>query len=1120
MLFSVPQKIQQLTITPVFTVTYRIMNKKRPKNTAVIDFFLIIALCLNLGVPIKVHAKNVPGLPLPGKMVQKSPEFEPALLQGIRINKENAFELDFIVTPGDEKKSQSLLNNEAKKLIKYFLAGLTIPQDDIWVNLSPYEKNRIAPEKLGQTEMGRDLLAQDYILKQLSSSLIHPDEGLGKSFWDNVYSQAFEKFGTTEVPLNTFNKIWIIPEKAIVYQQDNAAIIVESKLKVMMEEDYVAMKVGAGPRACPLSSEHTGHPQEGAPTEIFRTLLLPAIEKEINTGKNFANLRQIYNSLILASWYKKSLKQSALTKAYADKNKINGVDVYDKNIKEKIYAQYLDAFKQGAFNFIKEEYNNLTNNITPRKYFAGGVVMGKPLDMAMIVVEKTENVGIEEMRNALLYGINLTEPKPNINESIEPLNKETEVFTNDDFMISVIENAITGIIQTDYPGRDVIDMTKNLTEFVPLSDEDDEKMFNMYQDTNTSQQFLAFMVSTVFYTLAESDESKPLTALAQILYQYIEHMRKPLSPISTEVGMAQKTYINALNLIAKKMGSSVTLYEIINDPLYSAYELLRSSLLSSSHHDNETTLRGIANDIYADIIFRKAQIVYSYRHDGNLIKTREIKKMPPAFHPEEPFSSVEVKAALNEAMPEPRAKPRLQELPELFSNNKAIMSAGVVATTALIIFTLNTFNMNREQKITQDKLFKKPDTGETPSENFQIPELIEIFDLELPLTEPFIAEPKPLLIASAYSENQIANDTKAHESLPPLFSDDIENIYAEATELMWNLFPRLNRIYNKDAADFMLELHAIGMTESELDSNGKSIKNANGIMQVRRIAWDETINNEIFKNAVIKRGENWEYTPKNFSDPRKNILVAAFHFAFWGTYEEDMTKNEMRYIYNAGWHKIVTEGHVPQESLRYAKKIIRNRNLLQEIAALEQAGVSLLRLEDNDTLWDIAQGNMQYLEILIRVNRISSDGKVKAGQIIRFPEKGEIFILNLHSTLQEIAEQTGHHATDLMEFNGLQLSHEQIESDSIYSHLPNGLIWIPESSSKTTAKKKKSFDKAMFTKGGIDLNERFFNMDIQSNGKPISSSINFENTQDIQINGLEPSILSVGPLDLSTFLNY
>jgi len=71
---------------------------------------------------------------------------------------------------------------EYKKLVKYFLASLTIPDEDQWVNLSPYEKGRIIQGNFGKTEMGRDLLSQDYLLKQITSSLMYPESGLGKKF--------------------------------------------------------------------------------------------------------------------------------------------------------------------------------------------------------------------------------------------------------------------------------------------------------------------------------------------------------------------------------------------------------------------------------------------------------------------------------------------------------------------------------------------------------------------------------------------------------------------------------------------------------------------------------------------------------------------------------------------------------------------------------------------------------------------------------------------------------------------------------------------------------------------------------------------------------------------------
>src|SRR6202142_1616612 len=191
-------------------------------------------------------------LPTPGVMVHLSPEFNPPILKGIKVHPDNPFKFDFILDRGDslplvgrvrEGGKQEQLKQQATKLIKYFLASLTIPEKDLWVNLSPYEKNRIVPNAFGRTEMGRDLLAEDYMLKQITASLIYPEGEIGKKFWKRIYEEAQKKFGTTNIPVNTFNKVWIVPEKAVMYENVKAgtAYVVESKLKVMLEQDYLSM---------------------------------------------------------------------------------------------------------------------------------------------------------------------------------------------------------------------------------------------------------------------------------------------------------------------------------------------------------------------------------------------------------------------------------------------------------------------------------------------------------------------------------------------------------------------------------------------------------------------------------------------------------------------------------------------------------------------------------------------------------------------------------------------------------------------------------------------------------------------------------------------------------------
>ena len=150
-----------------------------------------------------VHAQTVEtpfmaSLPEPGTMVGESAPFAPLALKGLIVNPQKPLEFQFIVDTGNSNvipakagiQNQEQLKQQATQLVKYFLAGLTIPEGDLWVNLSPYEKNRMVPEALCQTDLGRDLLAQDYILKQLTASLIYPEKDLGKAFWSRVYAKA------------------------------------------------------------------------------------------------------------------------------------------------------------------------------------------------------------------------------------------------------------------------------------------------------------------------------------------------------------------------------------------------------------------------------------------------------------------------------------------------------------------------------------------------------------------------------------------------------------------------------------------------------------------------------------------------------------------------------------------------------------------------------------------------------------------------------------------------------------------------------------------------------------------------------------------------------------------
>jgi len=339
-------------------------------------FIATIFLINVLNLP-SAKAENL-SLPVPGTMVNLSATFEPMLIKGLKIHPENPFLFDFIIDTGNDRyllaqtpAARQSLKNESRTLIKYFLTAMTVPEKDLWVNLSPYEKNRMIAPNLGQTEMGRDMLAQDYILKQLTASLIYPEKNLGKEFWDRVYAKALEMYGTTQIPVNTFNKVWIVADRADIYEQGNVAYIMGAHLKVMLEEDYLSLE------------KHKDTVQNDAHSisaNIVRQIILPEIEHEVNAGKNFSPLRQMFYSMILASWYKMALKNALLTQIYGNQSKVKvGVNQEDPKANEEIFQRYLKAYKKGVFNYIKD--SETSNGVSdaplhqsiPRKYFSGGL---------------------------------------------------------------------------------------------------------------------------------------------------------------------------------------------------------------------------------------------------------------------------------------------------------------------------------------------------------------------------------------------------------------------------------------------------------------------------------------------------------------------------------------------------------------------------------------------------------------------------------------------------------------------------------------------------------------------------------------------------------------------------
>jgi len=328
----------------------------------ILNLFIAVAFILNTLLPYNVFAQT---LPMPGTMLQASPAFNPVVLKGIKLDADNPFNFSFILDEGNTKLSDTQLKDEADTLIRYFLCALTTPESDLWVNLSPYESNRIIPKHLGDTELGQGFLAQDYILKQLSASLTYPETEAGRAYWSNFKSQisnlpSKDALGGQKSNAPALAKVWIKPDSTRIIESGLTAVIKEATLKVETEDTNA---------------------------QALKANILPILKTEVNAGKNFAAFRQMHSAVVLAAWFKLRLKDSIYKQLYIDKKKFAGIEANDPNAVNNIYNQYVEAFKKGAYNYTKAERN--FNKITKRAYFCGGVQESVTPTMQRTTVDPT-----------------------------------------------------------------------------------------------------------------------------------------------------------------------------------------------------------------------------------------------------------------------------------------------------------------------------------------------------------------------------------------------------------------------------------------------------------------------------------------------------------------------------------------------------------------------------------------------------------------------------------------------------------------------------------------------------------------------------------------------------------
>src|SRR3989339_95151 len=371
-----------------------------------------LALTLSFGLQQTVFAYtatlNLSGYLNQGPNLSVSDRFRPINLRYFSYQPQtNDFQI--LLDKGDTKDlADTNLKGSATILLDYFKIGLSLPNDKFWVNLRPDSQDEIIDDELAKTDIGKVMLEADLKLKQDTALFTSPQNPQGKEYWNKLYQKAGELFGTENITIPTLTRPWIVPGEIILRESsDNnskasqgastersrSAYIYKANLKVMLEEDYLTSSGGS--RTAPTSDPRLKELNIYS-TQLIKELILPKLTQKVNSSKDYANLRQVYFSLILARWFKETYKgrfsggNSLLERTVPMTKLIDSGDLTNLTSKQAwdkatYFKAYQKSFQEGEYNLSEPIYTPTGQVI--RRYMSGGMVISpdpKKMDILKI----------------------------------------------------------------------------------------------------------------------------------------------------------------------------------------------------------------------------------------------------------------------------------------------------------------------------------------------------------------------------------------------------------------------------------------------------------------------------------------------------------------------------------------------------------------------------------------------------------------------------------------------------------------------------------------------------------------------------------------------------------------
>jgi len=182
-------------------------------------------------------------------------------------------------------------------------------------------------------------------------------------------------FGPTQIAIPVTFRVWIVPGQVVVWATDESIYVVDAKMDVKLESEYVSRMAEPISSLPLMATPGTSESQKYAES-LLKEMILPALVKEVNTGPQYQELRQVFYSRVIAEWYK--IKHRSGKRVFGKIVGQGNTDPWRSSEAwsgQEIFERYKQSLSKGEYS-LTEESETVSGMFiikTIRKYFTGGV---------------------------------------------------------------------------------------------------------------------------------------------------------------------------------------------------------------------------------------------------------------------------------------------------------------------------------------------------------------------------------------------------------------------------------------------------------------------------------------------------------------------------------------------------------------------------------------------------------------------------------------------------------------------------------------------------------------------------------------------------------------------------